>query len=96
MFNVRRLAFQEHLDRLGFADRFGDDHAQGPYLRLHAPVLIREHDLMTASDYPRLGHAKKQPVFKSRSTMTPGIPTAALRGGVGLETTVSSPLLWRT
>ena len=56
----------------------------------------REHDLMTASDYPRLGHAKEQPVFKSRFTMTPGIPTAALRGGVGLETTVSSPLLWRT
>ena len=48
VFNVRRLAFQEHLDRLGFAERFGDDHAQGPYLRLHAPVLIREHDLMTA------------------------------------------------
>ena len=48
VFTVRRLAFQEHLDRLGFADRFGDDHAQGPYLRLHAPVLIREHDLMTA------------------------------------------------
>ena len=48
VFNVQRLAFQEHLDRLGFSKQFGNDHAQGPYLRLHAPVLIREHNLMTA------------------------------------------------
>ena len=43
VFNVDRLEFQDQLDR-HLGTRL---HMQGPYLRLHVPVLIREHHLLT-------------------------------------------------
>ena len=50
VFNVDRLEFQDQLDRyLGprLPGAFRFDHMQGPYLRLHVPVLIRKHHLLT-------------------------------------------------
>jgi len=45
--NVYRLEFQEQLDRF-VRPRLPPEHnPQGPYLRLHVPVLIREHHLLT-------------------------------------------------
>jgi len=48
VFNVNRLEFQDQLDRyVGPRVRGDRNHMQGPYLRLHVPVLIREHHLLT-------------------------------------------------
>lgn len=48
VFNVDRLEFQDQLDRYIGPRQHGDlNHMQGPYLRLHVPVLIREHHLLT-------------------------------------------------